>query len=596
MHYLCISSKCSKQVNAMSKSGPDDTKQIEAEIKQKRRDSLKSDYLERVLLADVQPLTQQQFVAQDLEYSKSSKIIDEMQSSIDEMEDSPEKDEKEQKLKALKDSLPPPIPMNEYPTQLRAMILIQQCQTKNAAGTKVHDPKQVINRLGDAIAGMQGKDPKDISKALNNAEEILIQAFKLSGRDYADLTVEGSELNNAYKDMLEKISTVAPKDVTNNFSQNIEKKCDNSQKNSTDAKATCDQLIETKHGKKVTSVNDFIAELNPRFLIGGYSQSKFKTMAKDIAHDLTQYQVNQVNSSGVSESGLNQQAPFFNGISNTIATDILQSDNPQHMENKVRLYIAVARECVKNNDFVSAHAIQSALNQGPVDRLKLADNLPRKPRSELAELNELFSLSGGMGNMKEAIAAVAPDQPLLQSNTTMLGEYTGALENADFVKSRDPSGVEQELYNEDKAKIMAKTVLPAVANKSKLEGFKSEPPKTDFVNLVFMGKKLTSEELYERSNHLKPRGQELDPSKFKDAPKLEGSQAQDLIALTSAAPAPPPPFDVIESLIEIDDPADMQEIDVDPNLDDDNVIYIGPGPGQEQKIGQEVPPLDLSQV
>lgn len=517
----------------------------------------KNDYFKKILISDVNPVSIEQFKTQP-SGSNSPEAID------------------------------------KYPTEIRALILIQQFQTKNTAGAKVHDPKQVLAKLGDTIAGMKGQDSKEISKALDNAEEILLQTIKLSGMDYAELTTEGSALNVAYNDMLKKISDAAPQDAVDNFSKNIESKTKEFSVSLTDAKSTCDQLIKTENGKQVTSVNDFIAELNPRFLIGGYNQAKFKSMAKAIAHDLTQYQVNQFNSSGISESGLNQQAPFFNGISNTIATDILKSDNPQHMENKVRLYIAVARECVKNNDFVSAHAIQSALNQGPVDRLKLVDNLPGKPRSELRELNELFSLSDGMGNMKKAIAAVPADQPLLQSNTTMLGDYTGALENASYLYSTDSTDTKTVSFNEDRPKIMAKTFLPAVANKANLEGFQSEPPKTDFVNLVFMGNKLTSDELYEISQHIKQRGQPIDPNKFKDVPKIDGLQASDLVALTSTAPAPSD-----EVLIEADDPADEQGIEqlveIDPSKADE-VIYIGPEPGQEQKIGQEVPPLNLSQV
>lgn len=144
-------------------------------------------------------------------------------------------------------------------------------------------------------------------------------------------------------------------------------------------------------------------------------------------HDLAERTVDGTKVKGES---VNDLIKFHNDMSFFVAEDILQGTDIEEVGRSVKFYISVALRAAENGDFMTAQAINNALNLSPIDRLfgnKTELSLSKKTKKNMIKLKTLFDPANSFKNVRDAqmrftSGPVIPVLSVVLTDLTMLDE------------------------------------------------------------------------------------------------------------------------------------------------------------------------------
>jgi len=235
-----------------------------------------------------------------------------------------------------------------------------------------------------------------------------------------------------------------------------------------------------------------------------------KQTAKNIAQDLKEVQLRLLRQLDLSdmhnqkwskdknkELSYSNITTIFNDTSNMVINDIVSAKTEEEQQRIYFLYLNVATEAVKLNDFQTAVAIKAGLDSAPVGRLKHLSK-SKKNRSKIDKLSRLYSTDG---NNKKLRAAYNEARDSGETFVPYLGTFNGDLT---FIGDGNPSKVRDK---DNGVKFLQEgVVIGFIADaKSKALQSKVKPCIYDICTRISEPSELSDKEQYNKSLIFRPR-------------------------------------------------------------------------------------------
>jgi len=235
-----------------------------------------------------------------------------------------------------------------------------------------------------------------------------------------------------------------------------------------------------------------------------------KQTTKDIAQDIKEIQLGLLRQLDLSdmhnqkwskdkdqELSYSSITKFFNDFSTMVTNDIVSAKTEEEQQKIYSLYLDIATEAVKLNDFNTAVAIKAGLQSAPIGRLKHLST-SKKNQSRLEKLNKLFSNDGNKKNLRTAYNTARESG---ETFVPYLGTFSGDLT---FIGDGNPDKVRDK---DNGVKFLQEgVVIRYIADaKSKAQQAERKPYVFDLCNRISEPSKLTESEQYKKSLIFRPR-------------------------------------------------------------------------------------------
>lgn len=263
--------------------------------------------------------------------------------------------------------------------------------------------------------------------------------------------------------------------------------------------------------KKVDTEQDTPIQAGRKSFPETFSSETNKQAAKEIAQDLKEVQLRLLRQLDLSdmhsqkwtkdkkkhELSYANITKIFNDFSNMVINDIVSAKTEEEQQRIYSLYLDVATEAVKLNDFQTAVAIKAGLKSVPVGRLKhlIAS---KKNKNNLNQLIELYSTDG---NSKKLRAANNEARESDGTFVPFLGTFNTDLT---FIDDGNPDKVRDK---DNGVKFLQEGVVIGFIADAKLKALQSErkPYIFDICTRISRPSELSDKEQYNKSMIFCPR-------------------------------------------------------------------------------------------